>query len=99
MEIQFVTRPLIEVQLSFEDDSNDETTDELASWLEDHATFNHKESDEFILWIPPSGAAQDKYIEGEYGNAVPEIIAQILKEGIKLQQGKADQGYILIVFV
>ena len=95
MEITFLKRPLLEVQISFDDD---EKTNDLISWLEEYATFDHKEGDEFILWIPPTGTSQDHYIKGTYGDEIPEIIGQILKEAMKLQQGMADQGYLLIVF-
>ena len=97
MEITFLKRPLIEVQLSFEDESID--TDDLTSWLADKATFVHESDDEYMLWIPTAGTSQNRYIEENYGENIPEIILQILKEAIKLQQEKPDQGYPLIVFV
>ncbi len=97
MQLTFRSRPLIEVNISFEE-LNEKQLQSVTSWLADHATFIHQDDDEYVLWIPPFDG-QDHYIESTYGKEIPEMILQILKESIKIEKDKADQGYVLVAFV
>jgi len=85
----FLSRPLIEVQLSKEE--LNEEFQKIVDWLEENSTAAHAEQDEYFMWIPPT----EEYLQ-EYKD-MPEEIREIIITVIGHTRGQEDQGYLLIV--
>ena len=84
-------RNLLEVVI---DTDSHPDAESLMGWLKDHATFEHNEADEFILWIPP-----EHKLDMSYGIGVPSFVERALAAARDIQEGKDDQGYLLIAIL
>ena len=84
-------RNLLEVTIDTEEHAD---TESLIGWLEGHATFTHNEADEFILWVPP----EDK-VATAYGIGIPSFVERSVAKAREIQQGKDDQGFLLIALL
>ena len=84
-------RNLLEVTIDTDDHAD---TESLIDWLQDNATFTHNEADEFILWIRP-----ENKLDMSYGIGVPSFVERALAAARDIQEGKDDQGYLLIAIL
>jgi hypothetical protein len=70
---------------------------ETIKWLETYATFTHKTSDEFLLFVPPFNEF-DAFIDKFYPK-MPEELRVPLLQASKNRQGEGDDGYLMIAFI
>lgn len=94
-KLQFRNRNLMEITINPDER---EDSDDLISWLADHATAPHAEADEFFVWIPPYSAYK-KAMKMTYGDDIPEFIKALILAAINVRKNETDQGYLLIAFI
>ena len=85
------------MEIAIDPDERDDS-EELISWLAQHATAPHAEADEFFLWIPPySGYKRSMRLT--YGKEIPDFIKKLLLAAIEVRKNEEDQGYLLVAFL